>query len=76
MVINAKVFLIRSIDRLLGYLNNISLSSDVHMLLTRSPVEPQGVDQDGDPEHRRLGEVLQRQNHLSVRPRDLGGGTV
>lgn len=40
------------------------------------PSEPQRVDQDGDPQHRRLGEVLQRPHHLPVRPRDLGGGAV
>ncbi|XP_068779822.1 glycogen phosphorylase, muscle form isoform X1 [Struthio camelus] len=32
-----------------------------------------GVDQEGDQEHRGVGEVLQRPHHRPVRPGDLGG---
>lgn len=34
--------------------------------------ESKGVDEDGDPEHRCHGEVLQRPDHHAVRHRGLG----
>lgn len=36
--------------------------------------EPQGMDQEGDLQHRRMREVLQRPHHHAVRSRDLGHG--
>lgn len=36
--------------------------------------ESEGVDKDGDQEHRRHWKVLQRQNHHRVRHWGLGGG--
>lgn len=38
------------------------------------PQESEGVDKDGDQEHRRHREVLQRQDHRGVRHRGLGRG--
>lgn len=59
-----------------------SLSSETRAIQHTTPTctsvcdcpsaEPQRVDQEGDPQHCRLWEVLQRPHHLPVCPGDLG----
>ena len=58
------------------HLADLRLVPEADRRLLELYADPRGVDAQGDPEHGRLREVLQRPHDRRVRRRDLAGETV